>query len=43
MSNIHKQAMQVLAALPGVDCAGCGGCGFPTCEACAEAIAETER
>ena len=43
MSNIHKQAMQVLAILPGVDCGGCGGCGFTTCEACAEAIAKTGK
>ncbi|MBQ3184749.1 MAG: 4Fe-4S binding protein [Firmicutes bacterium] len=43
MSNIHEQAMQVLAILPGVDCGGCGGCGFTTCEACAEAIAKTGK
>lgn len=43
MNNIHKQAMQVLALLPGVDCNGCGGCGHATCEACAEAIARTKN
>ena len=31
---------QILALLPGVDCGGYGGCGYPTCEACAEAIAD---
>ena len=30
---------KILALLPGVDCGGYGGCGYPTCEACAEAIA----
>ena len=41
MSKIHELAKQVLAKLPGGDCGGYGGCGFATCEACAEAIAET--
>ncbi len=43
MSNIHEQAMQVLAILPGVNCSGCGGCGYTTCDACAEAIAKTGK
>ncbi|MCQ2547183.1 MAG: 4Fe-4S dicluster domain-containing protein [Clostridia bacterium] len=35
-----ESAKQILAQLPGVDCGGFGGCGYPTCEACAQAIAE---
>ena len=35
-----ESAKQILALLPGVDCGGFGGCGYPTCQACAEAIAE---
>ena len=31
---------KILELLPGVDCGGYGGCGYPTCEACAKAIAE---
>lgn len=31
---------KILALLPGVDCGGYGGCGYPTCEACAAAIAD---
>ena len=41
MSMIHTQRMQILGLLPGVDCSGHGGCGYKTCDACAEAIAET--
>ena len=41
MSSIQRQGMQILALLPGVDCRGHGGCGHKTCEACAEAIAQT--
>ena len=40
MTNFQESAKQILAILPGVDCAGFGGCGYPTCEACAQAIAE---
>ena len=36
-----ESAKQILALLPGVDCGGFGGCGCPTCQACAEAIAES--
>ncbi|MDO4517810.1 MAG: (Fe-S)-binding protein [Bacillota bacterium] len=35
-----ESAKRILALLPGVDCGGFGGCGHPTCEACAQAIAE---
>ncbi len=42
MSKNLKNSMQVLALLPGVDCAGCGGCGFETCEACADAICDNQ-
>lgn len=35
-----ESAKRILALLPGVDCGGFGGCGCPTCEACAQAIAE---
>lgn len=39
MTKMNESAKQILALLPGVDCGGFGGCGYPTCEACAEAIA----
>ncbi len=35
-----ESAKRILALLPGVDCGGFGGCGHPTCEACAQAIAD---
>ena len=31
----------ILSFLPGVDCCGLGGCGKETCQACAQAIAES--
>lgn len=40
MTRIQESAKHILALLPGVDCGGFGGCGYPTCQACAEAIAE---
>ena len=40
MTTSQKSAKQILSLLPGVNCGGFGGCGFPTCEACAEAIAD---
>ena len=40
MTTIQESAKQILNLLPGVDCGGYGGCGFPTCQACAEAIAD---
>ena len=40
MTRIQESAKQILALLPGVDCGGFGGCGYPSCQACAEAIAE---
>ena len=40
MSKVTETALRILAFLPGVDCGGFGGCGYPTCEACASAIAE---
>ncbi|NLD19100.1 MAG: 4Fe-4S binding protein [Clostridiales bacterium] len=40
MTNVHELAKRILKLLPGVDCGGYGGCGYPTCEACAKAIAE---
>ena len=35
-----ESVKRILALLPGVDCGGFGGCGCPTCEACAQAIAD---
>jgi len=43
MTMVQKTAKQILALLPGVDCGGFGGCGCPTCQACAEAIADGAR
>ena len=40
MTTIQEKTEQILTLLPGVDCAGYGGCGYPTCRACAEAIAD---
>lgn len=40
MSKVKETALRILSLLPGVDCGGFGGCGYPTCEACAQAIAE---
>ncbi len=40
MTMVQETAKRILALLPGVDCGGFGGCGHPTCQACAEAIAE---
>ena len=40
MTMNQEQAKKILSLLPGVDCGGFGGCGFPTCEACAQAIAD---
>ena len=40
MTTIQESVKQILDLLPGVDCGGFGGCGFPTCKACAEAIAD---
>lgn len=40
MARSNDMAKQILALLPGVDCAGFGGCGYPTCAECAQAIAE---
>lgn len=40
MSKVKGTALRILSLLPGVDCGGFGGCGYPTCEACAQAIAE---
>ena len=42
MTTSQKTAKKILDLLPGVDCGGFGGCGFPTCKACAEAIADGE-
>ena len=38
MTTNQESVKQILSLLPGVDCGG--GCGFPTCQACAEAIAD---
>ncbi len=40
MTKVQESAKAILKLLPGVDCGGFGGCGYPTCQACAEAIAE---
>ena len=40
MAKMKETVKQILALLPGVDCAGFGGCGYPTCQECAQAIAE---
>ena len=40
MTMVQETAKRILALLPGVDCGGFGGCGHPTCQACAEAIAD---
>ena len=40
MSKVKETALRILSLLPGVDCGGFGGCGYPTCEACAQAIVE---
>lgn len=40
MTMVQETAKRILALLPGVDCGGFGGCGYPSCSACAEAIAE---
>lgn len=40
MTMVQEKAKVILALLPGVDCAGHGGCGYPTCQACAQAIAD---
>ncbi len=39
MTKNQEPAKRILDLLPGKDCGGFGGCGFPTCKACAEAIA----
>lgn len=43
MSNIHKQACRFLQRCRALTAPDAVGCGFPTCEACAEAIAETGK